>query len=152
MACTLVARGKHFDVESFLARTKLPLKKAHCWIRGTQFFTSKRRYLDSGFSEWVSHDRWDNLRAALRDVLKYLRKHRAELLKLKRTKGVESIDLDFGFNSRVGTKNVAVQGEYLSPDLLMLAGELNMGIALSIYPPFLPTKAKRKTRKAKKSP
>lgn len=151
MACTLSARGRDFDVESFLSKTKLPLRRAHFWIRGTPTLNSKRIHHDSGFSERVSRDRWNNLRAAITEVLRFLEANRKELAKLKRTKGVEDLMLDFGFNSRVGTENIAVQGEYLPPEFLRLAGELNIGIGLSIYPPFTKTKAKKRTR-ARKTP
>ncbi len=151
MTCTLSARGKDFDVDAFLSRTKLPLKRAHFWIQGTPTLNRKRIHHDSGFSESVSRDRWDNLRAAITEVLRFLQANRKELAKLKRTKGVEDLMLDFGFSSRVGTENIAVQGEYLPPEFLRLAGELNIGIGLSIYQPFIRTKAKKKT-KARKTP
>lgn len=144
MACTLSARGKVFDVEAFLARTKLPIKGAHFWIRGTPIYNKKRKHHDSGFSEWVSQDKWHDLRAAVAEVFKFLQANRKELLRLKRTKGIEELMLDFGFSSRVGTENIAVQGEYLPPEFLRLAGELNVGIGLSIYPPFGEKPAKRK--------
>jgi hypothetical protein len=144
MTCTLSARGKDFDVESYLARTKLPIKGAHFWIRGTPIYNKKRRHHDSGFSKWVSQDKWDDLRAAVAEVLRFLKANRNELLKLKRATGIEDLMLDFGFNSRVGTDKVAMQGEYLPPEFLRLAGELNIGIGLSIYPPFGDKPAKRK--------
>ncbi len=134
MGCTLVARGENFDVKSFLAKTKLPIKRAHYWIRGTPTLNRKRIRQDSGFSEWVGRDGWENLRRTVANVLKFLQSHRNELMRLKRATGVESIMLDFAFDSRLGIKNVAMQGEYLPPEFLRLAGELNIGIGLSIYP------------------
>lgn len=152
MTCNLRARGKDFDVESFLSKTKLPFDRMSFWVRGTP---SMRRtptlYGDSGFSECVSQDKWDDLRAAVAEVLKFLKANRKELLKLKRAKGIEDLMLDFGFDSRVGTENIAVQGEYLPPEFLRLAGELNIGVGLSIYPPFIKTKAKKK-KIARKTP
>jgi hypothetical protein len=144
MTCSLSARGKDFDVETFLARTRLPFKDAHFWIRKTPIYNTKRRHHDSGFSEWVSRDKWDNLRSAVAEVLKFLKVNRKELLKLKHTKGVKDLMLDFAFDSRLGTKNVAMQGEYLPAELLRLAGELDIGIGLSIYPPFIESKAKKR--------
>ena len=41
--------------------------------------------------------------------------------------------LDFPFSCRLGD-GVAVQGDYLPPELLTLAGGLGIGIALSHYP------------------
>lgn len=151
MTCTLRARGKDFDVESFLSKTKLPFDRMSFWVRGTPSMRRKL-YGDSGFSEWVSQDKWDDLRAAVAEVSRFLQANRKELLKLKRAKGIEDLMLDFGFNSRVGTENVAVQGEYLPPEFLRLAGELNIGVGLSIYPPFIKMKAKKKknTRKMPK--
>lgn len=152
MACTLSARGKDFDVEAFLARTKLPIKQAIFWIRGTPSGRRKPTlYQDSGFSAWVSNNKWDNLRAAVAEVLKFLQSNKKELAKLKRTNGLEDLMLDFGFHSRVGTKNIAVQGEYLPPEFLRLAGELNIGDGLSIYPPMMETKEKKKQTLVRKS-
>jgi hypothetical protein len=84
------------------------------------------------------------LRKTVANVLKFLQAHRSGLAKLKRAPGVEDIMLDFAFNSWVQTKHVAMQGEYLPPELLRLAGELNIGIGLSIYPPFGEKPAKRR--------
>ena len=152
MGCTLVARDKDFDVEAFLARTTLPFDREHFWIRGSRALRTKPTYhQDSGFSEWVSRDKWKNLRAAIAEVLKFLQANKKELAKLKRTKGVENLMLDFGFNSRVGTEKVAVQGEYFPPEFLRLAGELNIGIGLSIYPPFGEKAAKRKNARGVKN-
>jgi hypothetical protein len=45
--------------------------------------------------------------------------------------GVEHATLDFAVES----KDVAIDSNYLPPDLLRCAGELGVGIELSVYPP-----------------
>jgi len=49
--------------------------------------------------------------------------------------GIEERQLDFGYDCRLHEPNIAMQGEYLPVELLLLAGSLSFGIALSLYPP-----------------
>jgi len=59
-------------------------------------------------------------------------------MRLARTAGVESLALDFPIWLRIGKKirgkEVAAQFDCFPPRLVRAAGELGMGLWLSIYP------------------
>jgi hypothetical protein len=59
-------------------------------------------------------------------AIAFLKANQVELEQL----GIERIDLDFGIQDR----DVAVQGDYFPPELLRLAGNLNIGIEVTRYP------------------
>ena len=64
------------------------------------------------------------------DAIKFLRKHQSEISRLAEFPGADDRRLDFGYNNR----NAFVQCDYLSPELLALAGNLRVGIELSLCP------------------
>jgi hypothetical protein len=55
--------------------------------------------------------------------------HKAEIARLLRVEGVDGVDLDFGVNR----KNGFLQSSRLPPELLRLAGEVGVGVEVSIY-------------------
>ena len=59
----------------------------------------------------------------------FLQLNRDELLRLKTFEGVEDLRLDFG----VVWRNGFVQSQYLTPKLVALAGELEIGLEISMY-------------------
>lgn len=136
MAGLLLARGAHFDVESFLGATTLPADDIHVWTRGSLRPRNKPPLEDSGFNLWVTRDRtdWNDLDADVLDVLQFVRQHAGELARLRGASGVEEVHIDFALWSRAGTGGIFMQGEYLPADLLAALGNLNIGIALSLYP------------------
>lgn len=60
----------------------------------------------------------------------FLRNHFEQLRRLRTFPGVESVTLDFGIERR----NVYLQCDSLSPELIAAAGSLGLGISLSTYP------------------
>ncbi len=87
----------------------------------------------------MSENHWGDLDTQVSETIVFLKKHRAELERLREFRGVDSMWFDFGFDCRLGDPaescaGIAMQGEYLPPELLDLAGKLKIGIGLSIYP------------------
>ncbi len=140
MACSLVARGRCFDVREFVSEARFSISEDAVWERGSPFLRGKPEHEDSGFTTWITRDKdaWDNLDADIADVVAFLTGYRESLGQLVKAHGVDDVMLDFAIMSRAGTGGVFMQGEYLPPELLRLAGELNIGIALSLYPPLEP--------------
>jgi hypothetical protein len=68
------------------------------------------------------------------DAIAFLRRHYDDLARLADVPGVESMYLDFGYYQRLDGETVMAQCDYLPPELLRLAGELGIGIELSLYP------------------
>ena len=125
--CVLHVSGEDFDVDAFLARSTLRPYQTH--RRGEPRRHGKGAYLDSGFSLDVS-DADGDLDAQVADAIPALEQWEPELQRLQTFGGVQDIRLDFGYY-RV---DVFMQGEYLPPRLLALAGRYDIGIALSLYP------------------
>jgi hypothetical protein len=68
------------------------------------------------------------------DAIAFLERHYDDLARLGGVPEVESMYIDFGHNLRIDGEAVVVQCDRLPPELLRLAGELGIGIELSLYP------------------
>ncbi len=63
------------------------------------------------------------------DAFRFLAAHKCELERLRNFSGVSDVRLDFGYYRRA----VVAQFDYFPPELLALAGNLGIGIELSLY-------------------
>jgi hypothetical protein len=148
MPCVLRACGKNFDVDSFLAVTKLhPIA---VWRRGQKFkrkVGGRMSCRNSGFSCDVSNRGFNQLQAQIKDAKEFIKFLRRDLKKLKTFPGVEEMELDFGITNRpLSNKNIIVQGEVFPAELAQLAGSVGLNIAITLYPlsfPFLKRKSKK---------
>jgi hypothetical protein len=140
--CVLHVGGKSFNPDTFLDHSKI--QAYSIWHIGEPI--SKRRpdparvYKNSGFKCDVSPDD-RTLRKQIKVAEAFLIRYRADFLLIAAQPGVEFCDLDFGYYCRIGEPNprhgnsvVAMQGEYLPNSFLRLAGEMGVGVALSLYP------------------
>lgn len=98
---------------------------------GSKKFT--KRHESGGFKCEVSASGRD-LPQQVADAIAFLEAHHADLERLSVTSEVESMHLDFGHNLRIDGETCAAQFDRLPPRLLKLAGELGIGIELSLYP------------------
>ena len=71
----------------------------------------------------------DNFEQQIQDAITFLKRYQPELDELQKFLGVESVYLDFGVESR----DVFVQTERFPPELLRLAGDLDIAIEVSRY-------------------
>ena len=123
--------GDAFDPDEFLATARLPVCSK--FRKGEQASSRGRLYETSGFNCVASRDT-EELHEQVPDAIAFLTTHADDLRTLADINGIESKFLDFGYACRLGSNGVALQGDYLPPELLRLAGSLGIGIALSLYP------------------
>jgi len=71
----------------------------------------------------------DDFGKQVEESIDFLRSNREELLRLKTFEGVEDLRLDFGVSRR---KTIG-QYQFLPSELVTLAGELGLGLEISIY-------------------
>lgn len=132
-SCVLRVAGERLDPDTFLASSSLKPYAVH--RRGEPLAPvgrrSQQRHEMSGFKCDVSDAA--SLKIQIQDAIAFLKLHHADLVKLANDGGVEVSQLDFGYQCRLGD-GVAIQGECLPPEILSLAGQLKIGIALSLYP------------------
>ena len=131
--CYLRIAGTEFDPDSFLATASLI--PASVWHVGDPL--AKSGPSASRFREWAGFacdvsDADGDLEQQIDDAIAFLTQHRDDLLLLNADSTIEDRRLDFGFDSRLG--DVAVQGEWLPVDFMRLAADLNIDVALSLYP------------------
>jgi hypothetical protein len=126
--CVFHAHGVDFGVDGFLAGSSL--RPYQVFRRGERrSHRDGRPWECSGFKIDVSAVR-GQLAAQCNDAIKFLTSNKDELARLCAFPGVDNRRLDFGYDRR----DVAVQCDYLPAELLLLAGSLNIGIELSLYP------------------
>ena len=123
--CVLHVTGEDFDVDAFLAESRLRPGRVH---RRGEARRHDRPFPCSGLSLDVS-EADGRLRDEVSDALVFLTRHESELRRLRSFPGVTDLRLDFGCYRR----DVPAQFEYLPPELLALAGNLDIGIELSLY-------------------
>lgn len=140
--CILRVGGKSFDPDAFLVRARL--KACRTWHAGEPLNhrtpSSNRVFRNSGFQCDVSRND-GKFRQQAEDAEAFLARFRDDLLAVAEDPRVEFCDLDFAYYCRLGERKspsnpsvVAVQGDYLPSSFLRLAGELRVGVALSLYP------------------
>jgi hypothetical protein len=74
------------------------------------------------------------LRDEVQDAIAFLKRHHRDLARLKSIPEIESMTLDIGHYLRIDGEACMVQCDSLPPELLRLAGDLGIGIELSLYP------------------
>jgi hypothetical protein len=131
--CVLRVAGEEFDPDAHLRGSSL--KPYEVYHRGEQLApVGKRaqlRHEEGGFKYDVSDA--VSLADQVRDATEFLKLHGDALAQLACDPTVRARQLDFGYECRL-SERVVVQGEYLPPEFLRLAGSLEISIALSLYP------------------
>lgn len=132
MSCVLRARGSHFRVEEFLAKSSL---KPIAVFRNSESLTGvsgpNARTADaSGFHVVASEADFSQVQSQVADAIIFLEQNRLELARLAEFAGVERVSLDFGIEER----DVAAQSERFPPELLRPLGELGIWLEFTLYP------------------
>ena len=129
MSAVIKARGEHFDVDAFLNGCTLPV--CSVYRRGQPIFRRAGPvHMSSGVHVVASDADFDQFARQEAEATGFLRNHFEQLRRLRTFPGVESVTLDFGIERR----NVYLQCDSLSPELIAAAGSLGFGITLSTYP------------------
>ena len=79
-----------------------------------------------------------DLTGQVSDAIKFLVQFHDDLRRITSHAGCKDAFLDFANENRLDDETVAVQVDYLPAELLALAGELDIGVMLSLYPRSLP--------------
>jgi len=129
MGCVLRVSGRRFDVAAFLSRSRF--KPCAVWRKGEARVGKRNppKHTDSGFNLVLSDADGPSADQQIRDALRFLKRHRLALERLRDQPGVEQLTLDFGTSQRSGL----AQFDHFPAALVSVAGELGMGIELSRY-------------------
>ncbi len=134
--CVLRVYGEHFDPQKFLEHSSLPAYESWCKGEprrlGAKFYG--RTHDEGGFKVNVSGKEWTDLQGQIADALEFLETFRRDLSALAASSDVEQVYLDFPFASPASAEPPIYQSVFLPPKLLALAGELGVGIEVSVYP------------------
>jgi hypothetical protein len=132
MATVLRASGSDFDPDRFCAESGF--EPCGLYRKGEPRFPASRldgRCNDaSDINVVASEADFHEFPRQVEETSAFLEAHKEELARLRDFPGVEGVVLDFG----IARRDVAVQCNELSPKLIRLAGELGLGIELSLYP------------------
>jgi hypothetical protein len=131
MPCVLRASGVNFDVDEFLKISSLDALTAY--HRGAvQSPTSSvtRRTDSSGMKVSVSAREFCDLNGQVDDAVGFLRENDRELRRLRDFPGLERMDLEFPVEDR----DLVFQRDAFPHQLLLLLGELRIGLIVSRYP------------------
>ncbi len=134
MSAVLRAYGADFDVDAFLTGCTLHV----CAVkrRGEPVAPTSRpdgrRHERSGVHVSASNADFEEFLRQVEEATAFLRAEFEQIRRLCQFPGVEDVTLDFGIVRR----DVAVQCDYLPPELVRVAGALGLGIEMSQYPPL----------------
>ena len=135
MSCILRIDGKSFNVDDFLKSTGL--KPYKIFRIGEKIKIGKKKVEDSnGCSFDLSKADFKNFEQLKKDAAEFL-KINFEQLKTVFSFGLlaeENPIIDFGITTKMH-EVFFVHSNYLQPELLKLAGNLNFGIEISQYQP-----------------
>ena len=125
--CVLRVASADFQVDDFLKTSTL--HPCNVYRRAEPRGQTGKLNNKTGMTVIVSEANGDELAQQVQDAAAFLEQNRGEINRLRSYVGNEGITLDFG----IWSKEVLGQYNYLPPRLLRLAGELEVGIELSIY-------------------
>jgi hypothetical protein len=131
MSCVLRASGSNFDVDEFLKTSTFDVLTL--FRRGevqspTSSVTRKSAY--SGMNVSVSAREFSELRGQIDDAVEFCSENGRELKRLREVPGLEKMDIDFPIEDR----DVVFQRDAFPHQLLLLLGELGIGLIISRLP------------------
>jgi hypothetical protein len=131
MSCVLRVYGEGFDIDGFLRKSDLiPLvvsRKGEARLGSSRI---QRQEEASGMNVSVSRRAFGDLAGQVEDAVDFLSQNRNELQRLSSFPGVQTILLDFPTEDR---DSFVVRNTFPAR-LLILMGELGIGLTLSVYP------------------
>ena len=140
-------------LSDFLSETRFPYCDEHDKTTLQRFGRDKGKpYGYAGFQTWVCKGKWSDMPGQVSCAIRFLRRHRDELRRLRSEYKVRDITLDFPYCLRIGKNNVAIQWDGLPAKLISLAGELGIGIVMTLYPSSCTDKSRKKIAKPTEPP
>jgi hypothetical protein len=135
MSCILTIGGENLNVEDFIQKTGLqPYKN---FFKGEPRLRTKpegKKHPFSGLSIEASGAGFSQLDKQIENTIEFLRSNKEKLRYISVTKEVDFATLDFGIELRIDFERVVYQFEHFPSELLKLAGELEIGLDISLYP------------------
>ena len=130
--CVFRASGVDFDVDAFWAASPWQEYTDQVFHRGSPTKSPKLKpvFELSGFYFGISDYHEDQLEQQIQDSIEFLTEDRAELERLAAFPGVDEMVLNIGL---FWWSDTICQTHELPPELLRLAGEFGVAVALSIY-------------------
>jgi len=127
-----VSSNQHSFKDFLVANADLPVYQQHEKGEKISNTSDGSVYEDFGFSCEVSDREWDDVDGQIVDMVSFLEVYAPYLKKLQTTHQIDDWRFDLPYECRLD-ENVFTQIEYLPPKLLLLAGQLGIGIELSQY-------------------
>lgn len=134
LMCVLRVSSSRKSLSAFLAGTRMPYYESHDKADPQKYGRDKGKpYGDSGFKSDVSKAGWSDLETQARDAIRFLKRYRADLIRLRSVFRVSDVQLDFPYDPIVGG-HTYIHFQCLPSELIRRAGALGMAIELSFYP------------------
>ena len=137
--CVLRVYSENDSFKEFAGKTIMPVYV--CFDKGEERGKRIISCFDIRFT--VSEKEWDDFNGQVEDAILYLKKYKYEFSKLQKKHDISNAYLDFPLWSKLNKKIVG-QFEYIPKELITLAGELNIGIEISIYSKYKRIKYRHK--------
>jgi hypothetical protein len=132
MPCSLIIIGEDLDVDAFVKESKL--RSFHKTYKGSPRFKTKpegEKIPYSFCSLRTSKADFDDLTKQIKDTIRFLKRNKNRLAHIQTTKTIQYATIDFGIDI-VAEKFCT--GLYFPVELIKLAGDLGIGLEISIYP------------------
>lgn len=144
MGCILHFVG--FDADVDRLKELSPVIPCRTFRRGEARSTrpNSRITATSGVNLLVSDADFEELERQLSDARDFLQTHASVLKEMRKVPGVERAGLDFG----IAKRDVIVQIDTFSADLIVLLAEINCGLVLTQFPVSKRSKNRRRYREA----
>jgi len=113
---------------------ELPVYRLHEKGEQPEIGNEESTYEDYGFCCDVSDRDWCDVEGQIIDMISFLEVYSYILEKLKQTHDIDDWRFDLPYECTLNKKDFS-QFNYLPPQLIKLAGELGIGIELSMYWP-----------------
>jgi len=130
MSCILRIAGTDLNLKDLLKASLIP---DSTWEKGAPRFSSKpdgEKNTNSGVRYLVSEAEFDEFAQQKLDAIEFLKMNNNQIQEIMNLPNIDEGVLDFGIYWR----NVPVQCDNFSSELVRLAGILGLGIGLTQYP------------------
>ena len=133
--CVLRVSANRKTLSDFLSETRFPFCTEYDKGTMAMFGRDKGKpHRRAGFNTLVSRKQWDDLPGQVTDAIRFLRRNRHHLNRLRSEFKARDVRLDFPYYLRIGKNDIVIQCDFLPATLISLAGELGIGIEMTLYP------------------
>lgn len=117
--------------DDFLKKSSLPIYQQH--NKGQKNKLKKDKiYADYGFSCVISDKSWADVDGQFNDIIDFVERYKEDLITIKRDFNINDWRFDVPYECRLSDE-VFCQSDYLSPKLMRLISQFEIGLELSQY-------------------